>query len=132
LINLIIHSAIWILTNISLLKTAFTDPGIIPRQINMEPHFQSQQDSCIPTFKHFLILTGNGSQITELKFCETCMIYRPPGCSHPGKRAFPARHRTVHCTLCDSCMLDFDHHCPWLSNCIAKHNYVSFLLFIHL
>merc|ERR1719474_849635 len=57
----------------------------------------------------------NGQKVT-LKFCATCQIFRPP--------------RAFHCHICDNCVERFDHHCPWIGNCIAKRNYGWFSAFL--
>lgn len=48
----------------------------------------------------------------EIKFCTTCNVYRP--------------HLTSHCAKCKGCVLERDHHCTWLANCIGKNNYKKF------
>jgi len=87
----VIGGLLAIMSILTLLKTAFTDPGIIPRSISKASkgkYFQTPryEDICM-----------DGSTV-RLKFCQTCKIFRPP--------------RSFHCPICDNCVERFDHHCP--------------------
>jgi len=59
---------------------------------------------------------GIKPRIFTERVCTTCNIIRPPGASH--------------CSVCDNCVLDFDHHCGFISNCVGKRNHKYFYLFV--
>jgi len=48
--------------------------------------------------------------------CPDCVVRRPA--------------RSRHCQCCDRCVEKFDHHCPWLSNCVGARNLGLFYLFL--
>ncbi|PFH32824.1 DHHC zinc finger domain-containing protein [Besnoitia besnoiti] len=96
--------------------TACSDPGILPRHRSpmsaYDPLTGAYRVRQPPRHQDVVI---NGNSI-RLKFCTTCNIYRPP--------------RSVHCAVCDNCVERFDHHCPWIGNCIGLRNYRSFICFV--
>ncbi|XVF61802.1 hypothetical protein PTKIN_Ptkin08bG0159700 [Pterospermum kingtungense] len=107
-----------------LLLTSATDPGIVPRNLH-PPTEEICYDSSasidvgrqtptpqLPPTKQVIV---NGVPV-RVKYCSTCQLYRPPRCSH--------------CSVCDNCVERFDHHCPWVGQCIGVRNYRSFFLLI--
>lgn len=114
------------------IKVSTRDPGYIPKQL---PPFakgpfgapvltkallQESSKGCAID-KTYVEIPWNG-RLVKLKYCLSCKIYsglllRPP--------------RASHCSDCGLCVEKFDHHCPWVGNCIGKKNYRIYLGFLY-
>ena len=45
-----------------------------------------------------------------------CHVFKPERCHH--------------CSVCNRCVLNMDHHCPWINNCVGFHNRKIFILLL--
>ena len=107
---------------LSLAACVFTDPGILPQNVNNYEWDQSLLR--LPPVNHsltadhsYLMVHPLGLSVLQ-KYCSECHIYRPL--------------RAIHCRVCNHCVERYDHHCPWLGICIGKYNYPYFFTFLAL
>ncbi|KAF9484628.1 hypothetical protein BDN70DRAFT_797321 [Pholiota conissans] len=97
----------------TMLATATTDPGILPRNLDPDPPYPATSPSDgsnrAPMPRDLKVRTD----VVRVKYCPTCRTYRPP--------------RSSHCKMCDNCVDGCDHHCQWVNNCIGRRNYTTFI-----
>uniref|UniRef100_A0A8C0VXD4 Palmitoyltransferase n=1 Tax=Cyanistes caeruleus TaxID=156563 RepID=A0A8C0VXD4_CYACU len=52
----------------------------------------------------------------KLRRCGYCLVKQPM--------------RAKHCQLCQHCVRRYDHHCPWLENCVGERNHPLFIVYL--
>ncbi|OQV17349.1 putative palmitoyltransferase ZDHHC8 [Hypsibius exemplaris] len=104
----VVSGAVLLVVLANLAAATCMNPGFLPRATADEP----APEEAPATYK---LASINGVQV-KLKFCSTCNFYRPP--------------RVSHCSTCNRCLEVFDHHCPWVANCIGRRNYRYFFIFL--
>ncbi|XP_015514694.1 palmitoyltransferase ZDHHC15B-like isoform X6 [Neodiprion virginianus] len=105
-------------------QTVFTDLGRVPDKFRIppaemeklqQPVSEEAQRQILEQFAQDLPIT-NRTIKGAIRFCEKCQLIKPD--------------RAHHCSVCGTCVLKMDHHCPWVNNCVGFHNYKFFMLFL--
>jgi len=81
---------------------------LLVKSENTQGETTKDRKSIFPIFKE-TFEKKNGS---EVRVCLKCLKSKPD--------------RWHHCSICNSCILLMDHHCPWLNNWVGINNYKYF------
>ncbi|XP_024031881.1 protein S-acyltransferase 24 [Morus notabilis] len=96
---------------VMLYQCSSKDPGYVQMNVHDPENMKDDEPLLKIEINNPALLAGNWSQL-----CATCKIVRPL--------------RAKHCSTCDRCVEQFDHHCPWVSNCVGKKNKWDFIIFL--
>ena len=104
--EIIVYTAFFIVVLIFFFLVCFFNPGYYPQQ-----RYEDQK-------KNMLTLLTLMQKREPFQICMDCQIVKPP--------------RSRHCDICKRCVAIYDHHCPWINNCVGQGNHRLFLTYISL
>ncbi|XP_021502679.1 palmitoyltransferase ZDHHC12 isoform X3 [Meriones unguiculatus] len=87
------------------LAVSLMDPGYVTTQPKPQEEPKEEQKAMVP-------------QAIPLRRCRYCLVLQPL--------------RARHCRDCRRCVRRYDHHCPWMENCVGERNHPLFVAFLAL
>ena len=98
----------------------FREPGYVPLsdEVDDEPA-PDAETMATSTMLSEQINLRKDSSVGKSEMCRKCSSFKPP--------------RAHHCSVCKRCVMRFDHHCPWINNCVGYGNqrhFIRFLVFV--
>nr|XP_030142664.3 palmitoyltransferase ZDHHC12 [Taeniopygia guttata] len=87
-------------------KVSLMDPGFVKPEEEVKEGEDKGQGVVIP------LIPGD----IKLRRCGYCLVKQPM--------------RAKHCRLCQHCVRRYDHHCPWLENCVGERNHPLFIVYL--
>ena len=88
--------------------TALINPGIPSREYHSKNVHKNYQ--------FFKMKSERGE--SEYQKCSKCNII------------VHKQMKVSHCSICNVCVMELDHHCPWTGKCIGKYNLYTFYVFV--
>ena len=136
----------------SLLRTTFSDPGIIPSvETRSGEYIADPKEAYYANYLEFseleAVMRADGVESDEAKFYALKKFKYRQERDEEGKRCEnpTIKHcklsycksckilrppRSFHCSDCDVCVEVHDHHCPWVGTCVGYRNIRYFLRFL--
>jgi len=111
-LSTVVVVALWFYALYVFLCSWLSDPGILPRKQSTYRQKSGPYRQSPPNPQY---VCSSGRRV-KLSYCSTCEMYQPP--------------RTAHCIMSDSCVMRFDHFCPWIGNTVGLRNYKYFFRFL--
>ncbi len=113
-----------IANSLSFMQVCVLDPG----RVNKKVHHRYSPDTIFigDSASTQISMSKSGEWIRRIKidgivfeekYCLECNLFRISGMSH--------------CRECNRCILDMDHHCIWLGNCIGRNNMKHFHVYLY-
>ncbi|KAI5138343.1 palmitoyltransferase ZDHHC12 isoform X4 [Manis pentadactyla] len=85
------------------LAVSLMDPGYVNIQPQAQEEAKEEQTAMVP-------------QVIPLRRCGYCLLLQPL--------------RARHCRECRRCVRRYDHHCPWMENCVGERNHPLFVAYL--
>nr|XP_017526509.1 palmitoyltransferase ZDHHC12 isoform X1 [Manis javanica] len=85
------------------LAVSLMDPGYVNIQPQAQEEAKEEQTAMVP-------------QVIPLRRCRYCLLLQPL--------------RARHCRECRRCVRRYDHHCPWMENCVGERNHPLFVAYL--
>ena len=85
----------------------------MPRQVDADILSKFNGGEYQTTIERYMV---EGRVYVELRYCRKCQNNQPL--------------RAKHCRKCERCVSTFDHHCPWVGNCVGERNKKFFYTYL--
>ncbi|XP_002743405.1 palmitoyltransferase ZDHHC12 isoform X1 [Callithrix jacchus] len=85
------------------LAVSLMDPGYVNVQPQPQEEIKEEQTAMV-------------SPAIPLRRCRYCLVLQPL--------------RARHCRECRRCVRRYDHHCPWMENCVGERNHPLFVVYL--